>query len=199
MKFAPEVLTEKECKALIRAARDGTPTGLRNAALITVGWRAGLRIAEALFLMPKDIDLETGRILVYGKGDKWRYVALDSEGCRLVKEWIDKREELGLTRGQKLFCSLEGRPLFQAYIRALLPRLRKKAGIEHRIHYHALRHTFASDLCREGTPLTVIRDALGHSNISTTHMYLLAISPEEVMQALRRRHWSLNGNDDDEE
>jgi site-specific recombinase XerD len=54
---------------------------------------------------------------------------------------------------------------------------------------HGLRHAFASELAAEGQPLTVIRDALGHSSLATTDVYLRHISPEHVIDALRARSW----------
>ena len=60
----------------------------------------------------------------------------------------------------------------QSYVRHLLPRLARKAGIERRVHAHGLRHAFAVDLVRAGAPLYVVRDALGHSSVATTQVYL---------------------------
>jgi integrase len=76
--FPPEVLTADEVKGLIRASSNRALTGIRNRALITVMYRAGLRLSEALALKPKDIDPDAGTITVlHGKGDKRRVVGLD--------------------------------------------------------------------------------------------------------------------------
>jgi site-specific recombinase XerD len=63
------------------------------------------------------------------------------------------RRKRGIPGGGPLFCSLAGRPLDLSYVRHLLPRLARRAGIERRAHAHGLRHAFAVDLVRVGAPL----------------------------------------------
>ena len=55
-----EILTAEEVKSLLRACSGRAPTGIRNRALIALGWRGGLRLGEVLALYPKDLDRETG-------------------------------------------------------------------------------------------------------------------------------------------
>ena len=64
-----------------------------------------------------------------------------------------------------LACSARSRAsrVKPAYVRGLLPRLARKAGIDKRVHAHGLRHTHAYELAGEGTPLHVIQAQLGHS------------------------------------
>ena len=93
-------------------------------------------------LYAKDLDRRNGTLTVlHGKGDRRRTVGLDPGAFAIVERWIDKRREMGLHGRQRLFCTLRGSPIKSAYVRALLPRLARKAGIEKRVHAHALRHT----------------------------------------------------------
>lgn len=78
----------------------------------------------------------------------------------------------------------------QSYVRHLLPRLARKAGIERRVHAHGLRHAFAVDLVRSGAPLYVVRDALGHASVATTNVYLSRVGAHEAVDAMRKREWS---------
>ena len=70
-KYPGEPLTPAEVHALIAACSPKAPTGIRNRALLTLLYRSGLRISEALALRPSDVDLDkhTLRIL-HGKGNK---------------------------------------------------------------------------------------------------------------------------------
>ena len=78
-KLPPEPLTAEEVKGLIRACSKRASTGVRNRALIVVLYRAGLRISEALALLPKDLDAQASTIRVlHGKGDHDRVVGLDA-------------------------------------------------------------------------------------------------------------------------
>src|SRR5688572_22010460 len=91
-RFPPEVLTDEEVRALIRACSPVCPTGLRNRALISLLYRSGLRVAEALALRPKDVDLAAGTAAV-------------------VRRWAEVRAGLGLNGVHPLFCSMPGNAL----------------------------------------------------------------------------------------
>ena len=186
----PEVLTEAEAIALIRACSTRAPTGVRNRALIAVLWRSGLRISEALSLELRDLDLEAGSIRVrHGKGDRSRTVGVDEQTSALLARWLDRRRTLSPGARSPIFCTLRGGRIDSSYVRRLLPRLACKAGIERRVHAHGLRHTYAAELAREGTAINVIRDALGHTSLAVTDRYLRDVAPTHVINTMRARRW----------
>lgn len=185
-----EPLTREEVLGLLKASSARAPTGVRNRALVVLLWRAGLRISEALALLPKDLDPKEGTIrILRGKGAKSRITPLDPESFAVIDKWAAVRERLGISARRTLICTLKGTPVQTAYVRALLPRLAKRAGIVKRCHPHGLRHSYACDLRREGVDILVISRALGHSAISTTSTYLDHISPKLVIDTLRNRTW----------
>ena len=189
-RYPAEVLTPDEVRTLIRACSSRAPTGIRNRALIVVLYRGGLRISEALALKPKDLDRDAGTIRVlHGKGDRARTVGLDPTAFSLLERWLDHRATLGINGRAVLFCTLRGKPLATAYMRALLPRLARRAGIEKRVHAHGLRHTHAAELAREGVPVNVIQMQLGHASLAVTDRYIRHIAPEQVIEAMRARVW----------
>lgn len=182
-----EVLTPEECRALLRHCGRGV-TAYRNKAIIVTLWRAGLRVAECLALRPKDVDLKTGSVRVlHGKGDKARTVGLDVEAIERVDRWLEKRGALELPRRAPLFCTLDGRPLWDSYLRQLLPRVARRAGIEKRVHPHAFRHTFAVELSRQGVAVHVIQGLLGHEELKSTNGYLKHLGATELLEAIRGR------------
>lgn len=65
------------------------------------------------------------------------------------------------------------------------------ANVEKRVHFHGLRHAHARELAGENTPMNVIQQQLGHSNNSTTHVYLCKIAPQQVIETMQAREWSL--------
>jgi len=191
-KFPPEPLTDDEARRLLKACSDRAPTGIRNRALLAVMYRCGLRCDEALALKPKDIEPKAGKVLVlHGKGDESRTVGIDAGALALVQRWTDKRTAMGINGRATLFCTLKGKKMSTAYIRQLLPRLARKAGIEKRVHAHGLRHTHAAELAAENTPINVIQAVLGHRNIATTSRYLDHIAPTQVIERMRNREWDL--------
>jgi site-specific recombinase XerD len=185
-----DLLTANDVEALIRCCSRRAPTGIRNRCLIVLLWRTGLRIGEALALMPKDVDLHTGTLIVqHGKGDKRRVVGLDAATVALLERWMTERKRLRLGSKVPVFSTLKGCPVEQSYVRHLFPRLARKAGLDKRVHAHALRHAFAVELEREGAPLSTIRDLLGHSSAAVTDRYLRRIGATEAIDFVRARAW----------
>jgi site-specific recombinase XerD len=191
-RYPAEILTADEVRSLIQACSARAPTGIRNRALLAVLYGTGLRLGEALALYPKDIDVGTGTITVlHGKGDRRRTVGIDPGALAFVERWIDARRGLGISTRRPLFCTLRGDALDASYVRRLLPRLASKAGIDKRVHPHGLRHTHAAELASEGVPVNLVQAQLGHASLATTDRYLRHIAPAALVNAMRRRPWSL--------
>lgn len=170
-KYPAEVLTLDEVQRLIGAMPRRGYAGPRNRALTGVLVYSGLRIAEALALRPKDVDLEAGTITVlHGKGDKRRTVGLPPAGVALIEVWLAKRAELAIPRTihgvvPPLFCVIsaprQGRPMYASYYREALAETALRAGIDKRVTPHSLRHTNASHMARANIPLRNIQRHLG--------------------------------------
>jgi len=191
-KYPAEVIPRDEVIRLLAACSSRAPTGIRNRALITLMYRAGLRISEVLNLMPRDVDSKAGTItVVNGKGGKRRVVGLDPEAFTTLARWIDRRGQLGINGRARLFCTLNGEPVAAPYVRMALGRLARRAGIDRRVNPHALRHSFAAEMAREGMPMNLIQQALGHSSLGTTSRYLAHINRQEVIDAMQTREWDL--------
>lgn len=128
-RFPAEILSEDEVRRLLRAASAKAPTGIRNRALIVLLYRSGLRLAEALALHPKDVNVVAGTVTVlHGKGDRRRTVGMDPGALAMVERWVAVRKTLGIPRGRPLFCTLAGKGLDDSYVRHLMPRLARKAA-----------------------------------------------------------------------
>jgi len=195
--FPAEPLTRAEVDRLLAACSPTSAAGVRNRALIVVIWRAGLRIAEAIALMPRDVDLDTGTLRIrHGKGDKARLVGLDPQACAVLARWMERRRELGLRSGHPIFAVYSrghggrfGKPIYSSYVRDMLKRVARKAGVDRRVHPHGFRHTMAFEMAGESVPLDVIRMQLGHSSIRVTARYVEHLNPVQVIEAMRERRW----------
>jgi site-specific recombinase XerD len=149
-------------------------------------------LGEALALKPKDIDPDQGTLtILHGKGDRRRTVGLDPGAMAILLRWVEKRRSLGLSRRQALFCTLQGRPLHQSYVRTMLHRLGERAGIEKRCHPHGLRHTMSFELMMEGVPVPVIQKQLGHASLATTERYLDHLAPRDLVETMQRRSFEI--------
>lgn len=197
---AIEVQTDAEVERLMAQASRRVPSGIRNRALIAALYYGGLRVGEAIALLPKDLDLERREINVRrGKGAKQRLAVLSEPGVAPIELWLAERTKLGIPPKAPLFCTISaggnalakkgtiepGGALSQPYIWTMLRRLALKAGIEKRVHPHGLRHSHAVRLSRRGVPTPDIQGQLGHSNVATTSLYLDSVSPEDRARIIR--------------
>ncbi|MGN6867089.1 MAG: tyrosine-type recombinase/integrase [Solirubrobacteraceae bacterium] len=193
-RFPPEPLTNDEIQAILDALPRGA-AGTRNRALIVVMWRAGLRIAEALALLPKDVDLEQCSVTVLqGKGAKRRVAAIDHGVRPYIDAWLAERAKLGVGSDRPLFCTTTragnvGGPINPSTVRQMLKRYAHKAGVTKRVHPHGLRHTHASELSQENIPVLEIRDQLGHEDLWMTARYISYITPTQRLDRISARSW----------
>jgi site-specific recombinase XerD len=179
-----DVLTRDEVERLLRAC-GRSRTGRRHAALIVLLWRSGLRISEALDLVPGDVDLERGTVRIRrGKGGASRTVAIDPGAAAIVERWMEVRPRSGY-----LLSTLDGERVFPESVRTTLRRLARKAGIDKRVHPHGLRHQFAIELIEEGADVTMVRDLLGHASLNTTDQYLRRLGTGRAIDFARSREW----------
>lgn len=185
-RFPAEPLTRDEVERLLGAIKGNGPLAVRNRALISLMWRSGLRVSEALSLRPSDVEAGTINVRE-GKGRKQRTVVYDSAAAGYLSAWLSVRASLGLNGRQPLFCSIGQGPTRKAgaridpsYLRHLLPKLAKRAGIDKRCNPHNLRHTHATELVRERLRLPAIAAQLGHSSTATTDAYLRKITASDL-------------------
>lgn len=187
-----DLLTPDEAVALVRSSSGRAPTGQRNRALVAVMYRSGLRPGEALALGLGDIDMpETSVLVPPRKGGRPRVTGLDATTRELLGAWLDVREQRGIGRDRPLFCTLAGEPIKAAYVRELLPRLARRAGIRKRVHPLALRYANAAELADEGVPGAVIEHHLGVAPMGGARRYRRPVDPRDVVAAIAGRNWAV--------
>ena len=182
----PEVLTHEEQEALLGQPNPKNLIGLRNLCLLRLMLNTGLRAAEVLNIKTRDIDWNSGKLMVrQGKGKKDRSSWIGEEDLALLQRWVVKKARL--PESALLFTTRDGKLIQTRYLRFMVKRLATKAGISKDVHPHTLRHTFATDLYRQTKNLRLTQKALGHSQISSTMVYTHVIDDEmeEALKSLR--------------
>lgn len=180
MKRLPETLNESEIRTLLSQPNKRARTGLRDLVMIRLMLNAGLRASEALSLTVRDLDWRSGKLTVKrGKGDKDRIVWLNEDDLEILRAWREKKPESRL-----LFTTLNGQKINDRYLRAMVKRRAKKAGITKDVHPHTFRHTFATDLYRDTKNIRLVQKALGHAALSNTMIYT-HIYDEELESAMK--------------
>ncbi len=161
----PNVMTADEVWQLLSHT-----TSIKQKAIIELFYSSGVRLEECSRIKIVDIDSKSMRIKVQqGKGKKDRYTLLSSTALNTLREYFRKHRPVtylfeGQTKGKPMHCRSFQHSLKLAMNSAHLGN--KDYSV------HTLRHSFATHLLDTGTDLHTIKELLGHSNISTTMIYL---------------------------
>lgn len=166
-------------EAALQAARD--------AALFTLLYGCGLRIAEALSLDMRDAPLpgSEAALRVRGKGGKERIVPVLPAVRTAIAAWVAHR--VGAAPGEPLFIGARGARLDPAVAQRSLREYRRLAGIPEHATPHALRHSFATHLLGGGADLRAIQELLGHASLSTTQRYT-EVDAAALLETWRKAH-----------
>lgn len=167
-KRSPAVLNRYEQIGLLKQPNPRAATGLRNLCIIVLMLKAGLRVSEIINLQKNDFDWNNRTVNVKGSGAaSTRVLKIGIEELDLLKRWRDKLA----FETQHFFTTLEGKQLKDRYIREMVKRMARKAGLEKDVYPHLLRHTFAVDFIRETRDIHLLQKALGHRDPSATQNY----------------------------
>lgn len=143
---------------------------LRDQALFTLLYGAGLRIQEALDLNISDIESEQS-LRVLGKGQKERLVPLLPIVRKAIHEYLDISPFQKSNPSDPIFVGVRGKRLSQGVAQKQMRDLRRALGLPETVTPHALRHSFASHILQNGANLRIIQELLGHASLSTTQVY----------------------------
>jgi len=172
----PKALPVDDVAALIAAAADETPRGLRDRALLELLYATGARISEAVGLDVDDIDPADAAVLLHGKGDKDRLVPVGRMALAAVSDYL-VRGRPGLVAAGRgtpaLFVNARGGRLTRQSAWTVLRRAAERAGVTAAVSPHTLRHSFATHLLDGGADVRVVQELLGHASVTTTQLYTL--------------------------
>ena len=193
-KVLPKSLAESEVNGMLEVAEraanhpQARATALRDRAILELLYAGGLRVSEVTTLSTSDLALDSGRVLVRGKGDKERIVPLGVTALEALSTYLKEgRPHLARVRarshaadGAKLFLSLRGMPLTRQSVWAMVK------SSNHAASPHTLRHSCATHMVEHGADLRSVQLLLGHADISTTQVYThLALGR---LKAVHRQH-----------
>lgn len=171
----PDTLSEKEINKIIAQIDLSTPEGERNRAMIETLYSCGLRVTEMIQLKISDLFFDEGFIRVIGKGNKQRFVPINSYMIKLIETYRNLiRNNSKVQKGfeDTLFLNRRGKQISRNMVFMILKDLCIKAGIHKSVSPHTLRHSFATHLLENGADLRAIQQMLGHESITTTEIYM---------------------------
>lgn len=172
-KKMPGILTVDEVDLLLSQPKENTAKGIRDKAMLELLYATGIRVSELIHLGMKDINLKLGYITCDGS-EKERVIPFGNTARNAVEAYLGgaRDELLHHSESDYIFVNCSGKTMSRQGFWKVLKSYAASAGIEADITPHTLRHSFAAHLVQNGADLKSVQEMLGHSDISTTQIYL---------------------------
>lgn len=183
-----DLINIEELNDLLKSPDTSTLQGLRDRAMMELLFSTGLRVSE-LCSLPRDINLKLDEFSIRGKGEKVRVVFLSENAKKCVNEYLKKRKDMD----DALFVQIADKKkrdtlrLTPRSVERIIKFYAIKAGISKKVTPHVIRHSFATDLLRNGADLRSVQMLLGHANIGTTQIYT-HITDSELKKVHQKFH-----------
>jgi len=165
----------------------------RNNAIMEMLFSTGLRVSE-LCSLNRDLDISKDEFTIRGKGEKLRIVFLSDDAKKSLKDYLSSRtdmdEALFTQQGPRVVKQEEqtiAPRLTQRSVERIVKQIALEAGISKRVTPHTIRHSFATDLLRNGADMRSVQIMLGHSNIATTQIYT-HVTNKELLDVHKKFH-----------
>ena len=171
-KKLPKVLTEEEVTKLLDFTIEND-FDIRNKAMLELMYATGLRVSELVGLTIQNIDMENNTLRTMGKGKKERWIPIGEVASHYLEAYLEIRTSFFKKEiNDFLFLNNHGKQMTRQGFFKILKGIAKEQKIEKDFSPHTLRHSFASHLLKYGADLRIIQELLGHSDISTTQIYM---------------------------
>ena len=187
-KRVPSVLTSQEVELLLEQPKDVDLKGIRDKAMLEFAYATGMRVTEIISLNIEDVNLEEG-FVTCKNANKERNIPLGTMSLKALREYIeDARDILIKNENEKaLFVNINGTRLTRQGFWKIIKYYKEQAHITKDITPHVLRHSFATHLLQNGADLKAIQTMLGHSDISSTQVYM-QFQDEGLKDIYRKAH-----------
>ena len=181
------VLSEEGYLAILAAADEGTPCGMRDRAMVMLMGNLGMRSSDVARLTLDDVDWDRGQLHVRkSKSKAERVLPLDADTGGAIERYVVGWRASAETESRALFLptgQAAGRPsMSPQQVRRAARNLAVRAGVREYRGTHALRRAAATSMIRGGASVKVVADVLGHEDVTTTMPYL-ALDAETLRKA----------------
>ena len=183
----PAILTGREIERLLNAPNMECEKGLRDKAMLEILYATGIKVSELVNLKPEDIASSLDYIVLSSVA-KPRVVPLYEEASDILKVYLNSRKEkLNKKKDNFLFVNKNGGQLSRQGFWKIIKEYACQANINKPITPTMLRHSFAAHLVKNGAELNMIKEMLGHSDISTTSVYS-QFAKSRIAEAYKKAH-----------
>ncbi len=184
-KTAPSYIDYPQLSAIIKHIENQTV-----GEIVIIAFFSGMRLSEITNLTWRNVNLVT-RIIAVGdenfatKSRNQRHIPMSEEVFELIMKNAEVKRKVFKLKEDYIFCKSDGKKFTGDYISKCFKRACKAEGIDKSIHFHSLRHSFASNLAQKGISLYVIKELLGHASVSTTEIYA-HLNMDSLKEAIKK-------------
>jgi len=183
----PEYLTKNEIDKIIHLPNQNNFDGIRDKAILELFYGCGIRLSELLDLKLENLMLREDAIRVRGKGKKERILPVGKHSKQALLNYIDQRGRVAEHGLQELFVLKSGKKMYPMAVQRLIKKYINKVVSLSSASPHMLRHSYATHLLDNGASIRVVKDLLGHENLSTTQVYT-HLSIEHLKNVYKNTH-----------
>ncbi len=187
-KKAPVVLTIEEVNLLLEQPSGSAPKEIRDKAMLEVLYATGIRVSELIGLKVKDVNLAMNFLQCHD-GNKDRVIPFTNETKQAIENYLYNARDI-MCKGDQdiLFTNCQGAPMTRQGFWKIIKYYSSKAGIKKEITPHTIRHSFAMHLVNNGADLRAVQEMLGHSDISTTQIYVKTNMNSKIKEVYDKAH-----------
>lgn len=187
-KKAPTILSSSEIELLLEQPKNIDLKGIRDKAMLEFAYATGMRVTEIISLDIDDINLKDGLVTCKTR-TRQRNIPLGSLSLKALADYIENSRPI-LIKDEKvkaLFVNTNGKRLTRQGFWKIVKYYKEQAHITKDITPHVLRHSFATHLLQNGADLKSIQTMLGHSDISSTQVYM-QFQDESIKNIYKHAH-----------
>ena len=172
-KVYPRIISFDDIKKMYISLKN-TKNEIRNQTIILLLYISGLRVSELINLTFNDVNIDEGYIRCIGKGDKEKIIIVGDLLSTVLNPYIENiRNNIDNNKHSNyIFINEKCEKLSRQYVYNIVNETAKNAQIKLNVTPHTLRHCFATHMLENGADVRSVQEMLGHSNITTTQIYL---------------------------
>lgn len=183
----PEYLSKDEIEKIVNLPDLSTFEGIRDKAILELFYSCGMRLNELITLKLENLMLREDALKVIGKGKKERILPVGKYARTALLNYLEYRRKTAQQGIQEIFILKSGKAMYPMSVQRLIKKYINMVVNINTASPHMLRHSYATHLLDSGANIRVVKDLLGHENLSTTQVYT-HLSIDHLKNVYKRAH-----------